>query len=455
MPGESNRSEMLFLLGALVLCLAGLFYLYVTSPTRMTIAVGPAGGPDETLFQAFATELRGQRRGVRIEIVPVAGVQEAATALERKQVDLAVVRPDVALPPNGLTVALLREAAVIGLAPQAAKIDGPDALAGKRLGVVADQEGDRAVFELILRHLDLAPPAVTLTALTREEAPDALRLRRVDAIGLVAQPGSPETVALIRRISAATGNKLALILTEGAEALAATNLKVSTATLPAGLWGGRPQLPAEEATSVGVYYRLMARQDTDRAHVAMLAENLFQMRSRLAATARTANLIQPPDTDASSTARGLPNHPGAVDYFQREQQRFIDLYGEYVYIAALFGSGFISGLAALRQRLVRRRREQIDDVLDRLLAILSEARRATTLDEVEALTMEVDDLLATAVSYARSRTTGSRTTSALVLALDGARAALADRRRQIGPDPGGHAPADTAAALEACEAARA
>ena len=455
MAGESNRSELLFLLGALVLCLAGLFYVYVTAPTRMTIAVGPAGGPDEVLFQAFAKELRGQRRGVRLEIVAVPGVKEAAAALEERRVDLAVVRPDLALPPNGLTVALLRESAVIALAPQAAKIDTPDGLAGKRLGILADGEGDRAVFELILRHLDLAPPAVTLVPLTREEAPEALRTKRVDAIGLVAQPASPDTVALVRRLAAATGNKLAVIPAEIAEALAAVNLKVTTTTLQAGLWSGRPKLPAEEVTAVGVYYRLMARQDTDRAHVALLAENLFQMRSRLAATARTANLIQPPDTDASSTARGLPNHPGAVDYFQREQQRFIDLYGEYVYIAALFGSGIISGLAALRQRLMRQRRERIDDVLDRLLAILSEARRKTKLEEVEALTVEVDELLATAVSYARSRTTGSRTTSALVLALDGARAALADRRRQITTEQAEDDPEDAALALAACEAGRA
>ena len=138
------------------------------------------------------------------------------------------------------------------------------------------------------------------------------------------------------------------------------------------------------------------------------------------------------DTSTSATSATLPNHPGAVDYFQREQQSFSDKYSDWIYLAAFFGSGLLSGAAWLRQRLLDRKRQLIDDVLDRLLTILSDAREAESPIRLDELTAEVDELLAIAVAHARTGTAGSRTTSATVLALDGARAAIEDRRRQIG-----------------------
>lgn len=434
----SQRSELGFLIGAFVLCVLGLTYVYLTSPTRLTVAVATSDGPDAGLFEAFAAELRTQRKSLRLRIVPQPDVREAAQAMERGRVDLAVVRPDVALPANGLTVAIMREAAAIVLAPQAAKIADVADLAGKRLGVALGHEGDPAFFETILRHFELQPPAVTIVKLSRAGAAAALREKRVDAIALIADPGEGSTQAFVREIGQAAGGRLTVVPTEVAEALASTNLVITSTTIADGLWSGRPKLPDGEIKTVGASYRLMARQDVDRTAVALVAENLFQMRSRLAVKARSANLMQPPSTDASSTDRNLPNHPGAVDFFQREQERFIDKYGDWLYLVALFGSGLISAAAAFRQRWIRQRREQIDDVLDRLLAILAEARRAETIERLDEISSEIDELLATAVGYARRRTTGSHTTSAIVLALDGARAAVADRRRLVMSDEGGH-----------------
>ncbi len=45
---------------------------------------------------------------------------------------------------------------------------------------------------------------------------------------------------------------------------------------------------------------------------------------------------------------------------------------------------------------------------------------------------EIDDLVTDAVRHARWRTTTTRTMSALILALDSARAAVADRRHELG-----------------------
>ena len=70
-------------------------------------------------------------------------------------------------------------------------------------------------------------------------------------------------------------------------------------------------------------------------------------------------------------------------------------------------------------------------MLDRLLCILSEARGAKTVAEIDDLALEIDGLVTHAVRHARKRTTGTKTMGALMLAIDSARAAIADRRRDI------------------------
>jgi hypothetical protein len=84
------------------------------------------------------------------------------------------------------------------------------------------------------------------------------------------------------------------------------------------------------------------------------------------------------------------------------------------------------------QKLARRRREAIDDVLNRLLRILSDARESKSLDELTKLTLEADQLIATAVKQTRRKTTSTATMSAIMLTVDGVRHSIDDRRHQLG-----------------------
>lgn len=425
-----RRKETAFLAIALALALAGLVFAYLASPTRLTVAVGPQGGADEVLMQAFARQLGQQKTSIRLKILPVPDVREASQALERNEADLAVVRPDVAIPQNGLTMAVMRESAVILLAPEAAKLTKLTALAGKKLGVMLSHQADPHLVEMLLGHYDLGAPTVTLVPLSAGEVLPALKGGRIDAVALVGPSAGTATGDVIRTLARAYAGKIAFLPIDEADAIVQRNPSLSPVTIPAGAWGGRPKQPGEEVKTVGVSYRLMARSDLDRSVIAVATQDLFQMRSRLAAVTRAANFMKAPETDTSTSAM-LPNHPGAVDYFQREQQTFMDRYGDWVYLVAFFGSGVASAMAWIRQRFLRQRREEIDDVLDRLLTILSEARAAETTARLDELSVEIDSLLALAVGHARTGATDSRATSAIVLAIDGARAAIADRRREV------------------------
>lgn len=426
-------SDKIFLAIATALVAMGCIYAYATAPTRLTVAVGPIESPDARLLKAFADQLKQQRSAVRLQLRPVEDVRAAGEALDAQKVDLAVIRADVALPSTGLTVAILRDAATILIAPPSAGIEGVAGLAGKNLGVLIGHEADPRLLEQILGHFDLHAPSLTITPLAREVALAALVEGRVDALALVSPPAGTVTSEFVRAAAAAFEGRIAVIPIENASALVQRSPTMEAATIPEGVWGGRPPRPDREIKTVGVSYRLMARDSLDRSTVALVAESLFQMRSKLAMTARSAIFMRAPETDtaSSATSAALPNHPGAVDYFQREQQTLMDRYGDWVYLVAFFGSGLVSAAAGLTQRFRRHRREAIDDVLDRLLTILSDARQAETRGRLDELAAEVDDLLAVAVGHARTGASGTRTTTATVLAIEGARGAIAARARQI------------------------
>jgi ABC-type nitrate/sulfonate/bicarbonate transport system substrate-binding protein len=104
-------------------------------------------------MRAYAEALAKGKASIRLRIVPFGGVRDSAEALRDGKGDLAVVRPDVSMPRNGLTLAVLREQATFVIAPRQAGIEGFSALAGKRLGILAPQKADYAlVRSLVERH---------------------------------------------------------------------------------------------------------------------------------------------------------------------------------------------------------------------------------------------------------------------------------------------------------------
>ena len=117
----------------------------------------------------------------------------------------------------------------------------------------------------------------------------------------------------------------------------------------------------------------------------------------------------------------------------------MDRWGDWLWLGLFAIGGFTSIFAWLGQLFIRRRQEVIDHVLDRLVGMISEARTASTAD-LNALTAEINTLVTYAVRHARWRTTGGRTMNALIIALDGARAAIVERRRELQDSPPEHVP---------------
>ena len=417
---------MIFLLAAVFVAAGSLWFFFLRA-TVVTIAVAPADGDEAKLLTAYAEALRQQRLDLRVRILRFATLQKSAEALQNKQAELAVVRPDVLLPVDGLTVTVLREEAALFIAPAGANLADVGDLAQRKLGVIVQHEADAAAVTAILTYYDLAPPRVTLVPLTLAEASAALAAKRVEAVALFATPGSSQVSALVKALNKVAESKMKVLAVAEAAAIAEELPRFSEVGIPAGGLGGARKQPPEEVKTVGVSYRLMARADFDRVTVARLTQELFLLRSRLARATPLANRMQAIDPD-SAVGAALPNHPGAIDYFAREQKTFLERYADYIYILIFSGGGVVSALAWLRQRVMKRRREMIDELLDQLLVLLADARAATSNRQLDVIAAEVDSLVVTTVRQARKRASGTSTMGALILAIDSTRAAIMDRR---------------------------
>ncbi|WP_210035702.1 TAXI family TRAP transporter solute-binding subunit [Methylobacterium sp. PvR107] len=447
------RREWLLVLVAVGLAAAAAAIVYLSRPNTLTVAVGPQDGPEAALIEAYAGALDRAREDVRLKVVRYGDVRDSAMALQRNKADLAVVRPDVLLPENGLTLAILHDEALVIAAPEAADIDDVPALARKRLGIVVRHSADLPFLTNLLSFYDLVPDNpgedapedghaleaeaghVVVVPLKVGEVTAALNEKRVDAVAVIASPASKVAGAVVRAVElGAPEHKVGFVSIPDGDAILQRFPELQSVTIPAGTFGGRPKRPDEEVKTVGASYRLMARGTVSRVAVASATQHLFEWRSRLASAAPVAKLMKAPDFDTTvaATSARLPNHPGAVDYFEREQQTFLDRYEDYIYLFAFFGGTIGSGFAWIGQRLARKRRERVDFVLDRLLDIMREVRAATTSAELDAIAIETDGLVADVVCYARERSIDARTVSALILAVDGVHAAIADARRQTG-----------------------
>jgi hypothetical protein len=414
---------------------------------EVTVGITQTEPEINTLLSELARVTRPS--SLKIRIAPAYRDQATlAAALEEGRIDFAVIRPDQTLPRNGLTAAIVREDPIVLMVlsqpaiavksdtkqgkpgNSADKEDVVSQLSKKRIGLVSASEADHAALRRVLAFQEVSEDLLVPMGFTAADVRSEVAGKKVEVIAVIGPLGA------IRRLTAALSDLRPVVLPINAAGIAAEMPVFGQTTIAArSLAAG---IPAEDVQVTSVSWRLVARKDVERATVSELLQALFAHRLELTRATELAWQIKGLEDDGATFAK-LPNHRGALDYYNREQQTFMDLYGDWLWLGLFAAGGVSSGLAWLVQLLSRRRKQLVESILDRLLEILSEARAANTVKRLDELTIEVDGLVTHAIRQARWRATDPTSTTALTLAIDSSRAAIADRRafflRQ-----GGHTP---------------
>ena len=124
---------------------------YLSRPTVLTVAVGPAGFEDADLMAAFARALTSGNATVRLSIVPTSGPVEALERLTAGAAQLAVMRSDGAASDRVRALAILRNDPVVVVAPEKPKIENFGGLKGKVLGVIGPPGANDALLATLRR----------------------------------------------------------------------------------------------------------------------------------------------------------------------------------------------------------------------------------------------------------------------------------------------------------------
>ncbi len=380
-----------------LLALFGLaIYLY-ERPVVLRVAVARDSG-DQTILAAAAQKFAHDRDSIRLKLVPVGDVAEAAQLFAQGDTDLAVVRTDIAMPTNGQSVLIMRKNLVILIAPGNSKLKNVADLKGHRVGVLHNTPPtgtyrEPKVLETILAQYDVPLQSVTAIPLTLDEMRQAVAEKKVDAVLAVGVPDTGTLAKTVGAVTAASQNPPIFIPISEAKAIADRSPYYESADVVRGLFGGLPPRPLETFQTLSVGTRLVASSKLKDDTVSTLTKLLLTVRPVLALRIPVANRIEAP-----STTRGaaLPVHPGAAAYLDDEEESFFDKYSDAIYIGALCLSALGSAAAALASRMNRRTNESDDVLLARLLAIVKASRGADP-EALETLEAEVDNLLAVAL----------------------------------------------------------
>ena len=466
---------------------------FMTAPTEMRIAAGPAGSANVKLVEMLTQKFSTERDKIRLRFVPTGGPKESAEAITDNSADIAILPSTIGNSPDWPVVAILRQNVIAFIVPaQAASItakketsapakketsapekkekstkgdkgtkvakdaksdkttktaksedadasddsSGGDAaagsnklekvsqLAGHRVGIVTGNVATTDLLDVVFKHYGIPLDKVQVSQIDPKNIADAVKAKQVDVLFVA---GAATGQAINDAVTAASqdGQAPSLIAIDQAEGIAKRNPAFASVDIDAGTFGGNPPSPADDLKSLSFAEYLVARKSFSHEAVAALAKLIFTSRLALAAAMPGEIKIAAPSTDKDA---GVVVHPGALAYLTDDQKSFFDKYGDDIFygllIFPLFGSA-IAGVASYFRNSGRTRRLRL---LQRLLDLVRKAHAAPSLEALDQLQVDVDNLVVAIIHQSEHEDYDQTVQMSFSLALDQVRFTIDNRR---------------------------
>jgi TRAP transporter TAXI family solute receptor len=396
-----RRSSPFLLLAAGLLFFAAIIgaAFFLLRPTTLRIAVGPSGSDDQQLIQAMARSFARDQNWVRLSVLTTSGAVASITALGAGKADLAVARADEDMPDGTTSVAILRKNVVVLWASSGSARKGPhkgakkiktlDDLPGHRVGVIGRTQVNIKLLRVILKESGVDPDKVAVTQFSTDQVNEMLRDPTVDAFMTVGPLNSKITADAIAATARARGEPTFLPI-DVSEAIASRHPAYESEEIPGSAFTSSPARPEDKVETVSVDHLIVAPKSLSEATVADLTRQIFAAKPSLTRELPSAAKIEKPDTDKDAA---LPAHPGAAAYIDGTERTFLDKYSDYLWGGVLLFSVLGSATAALRHYIKRDERKLNTQHRERLVAAIGQVRDITSVEELDALLREADDIL--------------------------------------------------------------
>lgn len=434
---RSAKRRATFVLLAGVLAIVGVLaagYYFAMRPVTLRIAVGPPNSDDIKVVQALAQALNNQQHGlVRLRPVQTDGAAASASLLGDGKADLAIIRGDLEVPKNAQAVATLRKNVAVLWVPPATKAKGKKAapkitkiaqLAGRRIGVVGRTQANVNLLKVILQQYGVDPAKVEIIQFPVNEAVEAIRNQKADAY-LAAGPVNSKITTDAIAASTRDGGTPKFLAIDSAEAIAQNHPAYEASEIPAGSFGGSPDRPEEEVKTISFAHHIVARKGVSESTVAAFTRQLFAIRQSLKTEFPLAAKIETPDTDKDAT---IPVHPGAAAFVDGEEKTFLDRYSDFIWWGLMGLSAMGSAGAWFAGYLKKDERSTNSSQRERLLDMLTAARHCDSIDELDQLQSEADDILRDTLHCFENGSIEEGALTAFNIAIEQFHNAVADRK---------------------------
>ncbi|MCG2629910.1 TAXI family TRAP transporter solute-binding subunit [Bradyrhizobium sp. WYCCWR 13023] len=438
-PRSAARKTALVSL-ALVLAIVGALaggYYFAMRPVTLKIAVGPANSDDVKVVQALTQAFAQSKGFVRLRPVQTDGATASADQLAESKVDLAIVRGDLDVPKNAQAVATLRKNVVVLWSvpgkgkKKGAKITKISQLAGHRVGVVGRTAANVNLLKVILQQYGVDPAKVEIVQFPASEVAEAIKAQKAD-VYLAAGPVNSKITADAIAASAKDGGSPTFLAIDSADAIAQNHPVYEASEIPAGTYGGSPDRPEDEVKTISFSHHVVARKGLSETTVAAFTRQLFAVRQQLLTDFPQAAKIETPDTDKDAV---IPVHPGAAAFVDGEEKTFLDKYSDYIWwsLMALSATGSLGAWFA--GYLKKDERDNNSHLRERLLDMLTAARKSETIDELDQMQAEADGILRDTLRCYDHGAIEEGALAAFNIALDQFHAAVADRKAVLSSLP--------------------
>ena len=401
MENESIRKWLIYfgLAGAILVGYMGQRWLNPNEQT-LTIATGQRGGVYYQLGQAIAAELQAAHPHWQINLVETRGSFDNAGRLQKQTAQIALLQNDTPTGSAVRSLTAIHPEMLHLLCHQKANIGSIHDLAGKTVVLGPKGSGSDKFAREFLQFAGLEEPKLALRNLPLDEAITQLMAGEVDAMLLLTglrndacsralqsgqvrlTPLAPLTAEPVET----TGDAMAHILTQG---FRVHYPHASAHTIPLLAYRDQPTRPIG---SIGVKAVLACHRDLPDDVAETIVRTIYDHRAELS---QKHSAFIHLNESTSSQALQFPLHPGANQFFHRDDPGFLVKYAEamgFILSACILLFGLASGL---RKWLLQKRKDRIDkyyQAIESIIGRLREGEEALEDLEEELITLRKDAL---------------------------------------------------------------
>jgi hypothetical protein len=245
---------------------------------------------------------------------------------------------------------------------------------------------------VLTKAYDLDRANVAFKGLALDQVRRALDTKEIRAVLLVV-PLSDKYLSLVRGLFPQNARTApVLIPIENAGAIAEKERAYESFDIPKGTLRGSPPVPDDDVTTLAVSFYLVGKQSLDKDVIASFTQALTRARRDALAELPILAQFKAPDTDAGAY---LPVHQGAADFYNGNQQTFLDKWSNAIFLAPMALGALGTVIAAAWRFLHSGSARSGDQALDLLYALGQRIRHAENAAELLVIEAEIDEVLRT------------------------------------------------------------